>query len=134
LFIWRQAAGRLSGGWANPNRNGGSSKARPINFCKSQSEESLTERFRDSTLTRPKRCPDALHRIAPRIVFDCRTADDPAMIAPTHPARFYGSRRSAIELPGGVNDSSCHEKVDYSCFSALCSGDGAGFLRERFRR
>ncbi len=49
-------------------------------------------------------------------------------------AGFYGSRRSAIELPGGVNDSSCHEKVDYSCFSALCSGDGAGFLRERFRR
>ena len=48
--------------------------------------------------------------------------------------RLYGSRRSAIELPGGVNDSSCHEKVDYSCFSALCSGDGAGFLRERFRR
>ncbi len=45
-------------------------------------------------------------------------------------AGFYGSRRSAIELPGGVNDSSCHEKVDYSCFSALCSGDGAGFLRE----
>jgi hypothetical protein len=25
-------------------------------------------------------------------------------------AGFYGSRRSAIELPGGVNDSSCHEK------------------------
>jgi len=49
-------------------------------------------------------------------------------------AGFYGSRRSAIELPGGVNDSSCHEKVDYFCFSALCSGDGAGFLRERFRR
>jgi hypothetical protein len=49
-------------------------------------------------------------------------------------AGFYGSRRSAIELPGGVNDSSCHEKVDYSCFSALCIGDGAGFLRERFRR
>jgi hypothetical protein len=49
-------------------------------------------------------------------------------------AGFYGSRRSAIELPGGVNDSSCHEKVDYSCFSALCSGDGAGFLREQFRR
>jgi hypothetical protein len=47
---------------------------------------------------------------------------------------FYGSRRSAIELPGDVNDSSCHEKVDYSCFSALCSGDGAGFLREQFRR
>jgi len=47
---------------------------------------------------------------------------------------LYGSRRSVIELPGGVNDSSCHEKVDYSCFSALCSGDGAGFLRERFRR
>ena len=40
--------------------------------------------------------------------------------------------RSAIELPGGINDSSCHEKVDYSCFSALCIGDGAGFLRERF--
>jgi hypothetical protein len=39
---------------------------------------------------------------------------------------------SAIELPGGVNDSSCHEKVDYSCFSALRSGDGAGFLREQF--
>jgi hypothetical protein len=52
----------------------------------------------------------------------------------TQSARFYGSRRSAIELPGGVNDSSCHEKVDYSCFSALCSGDGAGFLREPFRR
>jgi hypothetical protein len=49
-------------------------------------------------------------------------------------AGFYGSRRSAIELPGGVNDSSCHEKVDYSCFSAVCSGDGAGFLRERFQR
>ena len=49
-------------------------------------------------------------------------------------AGFYGSRRSAIELPGGVNDSSRHEKVHYSCFSALCSGDGAGFLRERFRR
>ena len=48
-------------------------------------------------------------------------------------AGFYGSRRSAIELLGGVNDSSCHEKVDYSCFRALCSGDGAGFLRERFR-
>jgi hypothetical protein len=47
---------------------------------------------------------------------------------------FYGSRRSAIELPGGVNDSSCHEKVDYSCFSALFSGDGAGFLREQFLR
>ena len=46
----------------------------------------------------------------------------------------YRSRRSAIELPDGVNDSSCHEKVDYSCFSALCSGDGAGFLRERFQR
>jgi hypothetical protein len=27
-----------------------------------------------------------------------------------------------------------NEKVDYSCFRALCSGDGAGFLRERFRR
>jgi hypothetical protein len=49
-------------------------------------------------------------------------------------AGFYGSRRSAVELPGGVNDSSYHEKFDYSCFSALCSGDGAGFLRERFRR
>jgi len=49
-------------------------------------------------------------------------------------AGFYGSPRSAIELPGGVNDSSCHEKVDYSCFSALRSGDGAGFLREQFRR
>jgi hypothetical protein len=47
---------------------------------------------------------------------------------------LYGPRRSAIELPGGVNDCFCHEKVDYSCFSALCSGDGAGFLRERFRR
>jgi hypothetical protein len=49
-------------------------------------------------------------------------------------AGFYGSRRSAIELPGGVNDSSCHEKVDYSCFSTLRSGDGAGFLREQFQR
>ena len=29
-------------------------------------------------------------------------------------AGFYGSRRSAIELPGGVNDSSCHEKVEES--------------------
>jgi hypothetical protein len=48
-------------------------------------------------------------------------------------AGFYGSGRSAIELPGGINDSSCHEKVD-SCFSALCIGDGAGFLREQFRR
>ena len=43
--------------------------------------------------------------------------------------RLYGSRRSAIELPGDVNDSSCHEKVDYSCFSALCSGDGAVLAR-----
>ena len=49
-------------------------------------------------------------------------------------AGFYGSLRSAIELPRGVNDSSCHEKVDHSCFSALRRGDGAGFLRERFRR
>jgi hypothetical protein len=49
-------------------------------------------------------------------------------------AGFYASRRSAIELPGVVNDSSCHEKVDYSCFGALYSGDGAGFLRERFQR
>jgi hypothetical protein len=49
-------------------------------------------------------------------------------------AGFYGSRHSAIELPGGVNDSSCHEKVDYSFLSALCSGDGAGFLREQFLR
>jgi hypothetical protein len=49
-------------------------------------------------------------------------------------AGFYGSRRFAIELPGGVNDSSCHEKVDYSCFSALGVGDGAGFLRKRFGR
>jgi hypothetical protein len=49
-------------------------------------------------------------------------------------AGFYGSRRSAIELPGGVNDSSSHEKVYNSCFSALCIGDGAGFVRERFRR
>jgi hypothetical protein len=49
-------------------------------------------------------------------------------------ADFYGSRRSAIELPGGVNEGSCHEKVDYSCFSALFSGDGVGFLREPFRR
>ena len=49
-------------------------------------------------------------------------------------AGFHGSRRSAIELPGGVNDSSCDEKVDYSCLGALCSGDGAGFLREQFLR
>jgi len=49
-------------------------------------------------------------------------------------AGFYGSRRSAIELPGDVNDSSCDEKVDYSCFGALCSGNGARFVRERFRR
>jgi hypothetical protein len=27
---------------------------------------------------------------------------------------LYDSRRTVIELPGGVNDSSCHEKVDYS--------------------
>jgi hypothetical protein len=39
LFIWGQAAGRLSGGWANPNRNGGSSKASPINFFTFQSDE-----------------------------------------------------------------------------------------------
>jgi hypothetical protein len=44
------------------------------------------------------------------------------------------TRCSVIELPGDVNDSSCHEKVDYSCFSALCSGNGAGFLREPSRR
>ena len=59
---------------------------------------------------------------------------DCARFSSTQSERFYGSRRSAIELPGGVNDSSNHEKVDYSCFSALCSGDGAGFLREPFRR
>ena len=47
---------------------------------------------------------------------------------------FTAQRCSAIELPGGVNDSSCHEKVDYSYFSAVCSGDGAGFLREQFLR
>jgi hypothetical protein len=39
LFIWRQIAGRLSGGLPNPNRNGGSSKASPINFFTSQSDE-----------------------------------------------------------------------------------------------
>jgi hypothetical protein len=49
-------------------------------------------------------------------------------------AGFYGSRRSAIELPGDVNDSFCHEKVVYFCFSAVCSANGAGFLREQFRR
>ena len=49
-------------------------------------------------------------------------------------AGFYGSRRSAIELPGGVNDSFCHEKVDSSCLSVVYSGDGAGFLLEQFRR
>jgi hypothetical protein len=32
LFIRRQIAGSLSGGFANPNRNGGGSKASPINF------------------------------------------------------------------------------------------------------
>jgi len=37
-------------------------------------------------------------------------------------------------MPGGVNDNPCHEKVDYSFFSALCSSDGAGFLRERLLR
>ena len=47
---------------------------------------------------------------------------------------LYGSRRSAIELSGGVADTSRHEKVDYSCFGALDRGDGAGFLRERRRR
>ena len=59
---------------------------------------------------------------------------DCARLSSTQSERFYGSRRSAIELPGGVNDNPCHEKVDYSYFSALCSGDGAGFLRQQFRR
>src|SRR5262249_28063384 len=39
LFIRRQIARGLSGGWANPNRNGGSSKASPINFFTTQSDE-----------------------------------------------------------------------------------------------
>jgi len=59
-------------------------------------------------------------------------SDQPDVVS--DPCTLYGAWRSAIELPGGVNDSSRHEKVDYSCFSALCRGDGAGFLRERFRR
>ena len=49
-------------------------------------------------------------------------------------AGSYRSRRSTIELPGGVNDSACREKVDYSYVSALRSGDGASFLREQFLR
>jgi hypothetical protein len=44
--------------------------------------------------------------------------------------RLCGSGRSAIELPGGVSDSSRHEKVDYCCFSVLYIGDGTDFLRE----
>jgi hypothetical protein len=36
LFIRRQIPRRLSGGFANPNRNRGSSKASPINFFPSQ--------------------------------------------------------------------------------------------------
>jgi len=39
LFIWRQVLGRLSGGLADAYRNGGNSKASPINFFTSQSEE-----------------------------------------------------------------------------------------------
>ena len=38
-FIRRQIARRLSGRRTNPNRNGGSSKASPINFFMSQSEK-----------------------------------------------------------------------------------------------
>jgi hypothetical protein len=84
--------------------------------------------------------PLVSHRRALRTAFRHDARQQSKLCAHNRPAlreiraRFYGSRRSAIELPGGVNDSSCHEKVDYSCFSALCSGDGAGFLRQRFRR
>jgi len=39
LFIQRQIARCLSGGLANPNRNGGRSKASPINFVTFQSDK-----------------------------------------------------------------------------------------------
>jgi hypothetical protein len=70
-------------------------------------------------------------------IFSAREIPDrkrPVARVISDPCTLYGARCSVIELPGGVNDSPCHEKVDYSCFSALCSGDDAGFLRERFRR
>jgi hypothetical protein len=39
LFIWRQIARSLSCSLANTYRNGGGSKASPINFFTSQSDE-----------------------------------------------------------------------------------------------
>ena len=38
----------MSGCWANPNRNGGSSEARPINFFASHSDEVELKNFPDS--------------------------------------------------------------------------------------
>ena len=43
---------RLSGGSANPNGNGGSSKASPINSFTFQSEESLTQKLHCSKIDR----------------------------------------------------------------------------------
>jgi hypothetical protein len=96
-----------------------------VRFTKRKDNSKLSASKFDSPALRP----DCASQNRARIVFDCRIAYGFGHIINAS-CTLYGSRRSAIELPGGVNDSSCHEKVDYSCFSALCSGDGAGFLRE----
>jgi hypothetical protein len=44
--------GRLSCHSANPNGNGGSSKASPINFFTFQSDESLTQKLHSSKIDR----------------------------------------------------------------------------------
>jgi hypothetical protein len=66
-------------------------------------------------------------------VTQCGRMPEPYQARPAQSLVLNGARCSVIELPGGVNDNPCHEEVDYSYFSALCSGNGADFLRERLR-
>jgi len=64
-----------------------------------------------------------------RIVFGCLTANDPGTMSSTISALFTMNEAwRNSELKKG---NSCYEKVHHSCFSALCSGGDAGFLRDR---
>jgi hypothetical protein len=57
LFIWGQIVGGLLRRSTNPNRNGGSSKASPINFFTFQSDESLTQNFTAPSFTARNAAP-----------------------------------------------------------------------------
>src|SRR6266481_8894834 len=47
-FFWRQIAGGLPSGRANPNRNGGSSKPSPINFFTAHDRQKVIRELRES--------------------------------------------------------------------------------------